>query len=672
MKELEAQLGRAIYPVSSSKSDCEPGALYPGYSPVPSPIPHSAEIWQANWRPNNMANKDVYVHNKTDFLNCSGNEQVIRRSVMHKTRLFGQSHWINGVALFKDLFTVIEPLVREETSAVATAMGKCKHLARLIKSRRASPWPTPPTSDLPPKKRCDELVECYLRSIETVFRILHIPTFKKDYDTIWETSDKRDTAFLVQLKLVLAIGATVYDENFSMRTTAIRWIYEAQTWCAEPSFKPRLSIPSLQTQILLLVARESAGIGDELTWISVGQVLRTAVYMGFHRDPAYLPKRSTLAAEMRRRLWNTILEITLQSSITTGNPAYISFNDFDTEPPGNFDDDELLLEDPTPVAQDEYTQSSAAIALRKSFPVRLAITKYLNDISSHGTYEEALRLDAQLRAAYKSVRRTLQKSNSKTGCSASDFEVRIVDFIMHRFLSTLHVPFFAHSLQEASYAFSRKVVIETALKLWLTTFPASSVTAGQVNNKDAPSPAMKADDVTRLTISGSGFFRTAAFQACLLVGAELRAQLQEEASLGPIQVRPDLLAVLDEIGPWHLRTIEAGETNIKGHLFSTLLVAHIRALMDGTGNDDLPRALIKAGEGSMQVCLPMLEAMAVRCQAESSLDTDLDQMSLNSLPNLPIVEDWDSMILDAQFSNYGDAQPMSWMFSDDIMNSSLW
>lgn len=36
-----------------------------------------------------------YVHESR----LLGKAQVISRSVMHKTRLFGQSHWINGVAL---------------------------------------------------------------------------------------------------------------------------------------------------------------------------------------------------------------------------------------------------------------------------------------------------------------------------------------------------------------------------------------------------------------------------------------------------------------------------------------------------------------------------------------------------------------------------------------------
>ena len=38
----------------------------------------------------------VYVHHDSRLF---GQIQAISRSVMHKTRLFGQSHWINGVAL---------------------------------------------------------------------------------------------------------------------------------------------------------------------------------------------------------------------------------------------------------------------------------------------------------------------------------------------------------------------------------------------------------------------------------------------------------------------------------------------------------------------------------------------------------------------------------------------
>ena len=446
------------------------------------------------------------------------------------------------------------------------------------------------------------------------------------------------TAFLVQLKLVLAIGATTYDEQFSLRASAIQWVYEAQTWFSEPEFKSRLSIQALQTNLLLLLARETAGVGGDLIWISAGALLRTAVYMGLHRDPACLPKRTTFAAEMRRRLWNTILEITLQSSMDSGGPPLVSLSDFNTEPPSNFDDDQLVAEDPVPKPEDDFTQVSIAIALRKTFPLRLSIAKFLNDLGSHGTYEEALRLDAELRASHKALCRTLQGCNSSSGRSPSQFEIRVVDFLMRRYLSSLHIPFFGPALHETAYAFSRKVVIETSLKIWCAAYPSSSIMAAQFRSDTASSDR---DDLARLTACGSGFFRTVAMQASFFIAVELKTQLQEEESLGPVPLRPDLLSVLDDAKTWSLRCIEAGETNIKGYLFMCLVAAQIEGLMRGLGKDEFPELLVKAAEEAEERCLPILEEKAAQGQTEGSVD-GLNQTSLNTPPEL--MEDWDFMV----------------------------
>ena len=358
-----------------------------------------------------------------------------------------------------------EGSLREETSKIFLGIQRCKSLARVIKSRRAPLWPTPTTTDLSPKTIVDELVECYLRTTESVYRILHIPTFKRDYKALWEDQSdaEPDPGFLVQLKLVLAIGATVYDEQFSLRVSAIRWVYEAQTWLSEPKFKSRLGIKFVQTNILLLLATEMAAIGGDPIWISAGALLRRGMAMGLHRDPVH-PGRTVLTVEMHRRLWNTILEVTLQSSLTFGGPPLISLDDSDTEPPSNLDDEQLMTEDPVPIPQpeDHFTQMSIAIALRKMFPLRLAIAKSLNDIGSNGTYEEALRLDTDFRAACKRLYRSIQAC---TGPSPSRFATSVVDFIIHHYLSSLHVPFVGLAVHEAAYAFSRKVVIETSLKI---------------------------------------------------------------------------------------------------------------------------------------------------------------------------------------------------------------
>jgi hypothetical protein len=504
----------------------------------------------------------------------------------------------------------------------------CKSLARVIKSQRAPQWPLLLQTGLPPKDIADELIDCYLRTTEAIYRILHVPSFRRDYDALWISNTEPQAAFLVQLKLVLSIGSIIYDSDFSMRSTATHWVHEAQNWLSRPEFKSQLNIQSLQSNILLLIAREGINVGGELIWISVGALFRTAVLMGLHRDPKYLSKRTTFAAEMRRRLWNTILEISLRSSMISGGPPSLSLGDFDTEPPRNFDDDQLCIEDPMPKTEDEFTQMSIAIALQKTFPVRLAITKSLNDLGPRGTYEKTLRLDTELRASYKILRRTLQGYSSS--CKPSQFEIRSVDLLMNYFLSSLHIPYLGISLHETAYAFSRKVVIETALKIWYAAHPSSSVLGTPSSSEAKPSDL---DDMSRFTICGSGFLRTVKFQASLIIAVELKTQVREDEGMGPISLRPDLLAVLDDAKSWTLQCIEAGETNMKCYLVMSIVDMQIKGLIQGVGKAELGQFLITATEEAEEKCLAILKVKAAQCKADVTMDT-IEQMSLETLPQL--------------------------------------
>ena len=492
-------------------------------------------------------------------------------------------------------------------------MQKCKYLARVIKSRRAPPWPSPPTTDLPPKDIADKLVDCYIRTIESVYRILHLPSFRRDYEAIWASNTEPDIQFLVQLKLVLAIGGTTYDDEFSMRASAVHWVYEARSWSSEPEFKPRLRIETLQTNILLLIAQETAGVGKGSTWISVGALLRTAIYMGLHRDPELLPKRTIFAAEMRRRLWNTILEIALQSSLDSGGPPLVSIDDFDAEPPSNFDDNQLVANDPVVKAEDVFTEVSIAIALRKTFPIRLKIIKFLNGLGTCDTYSEALRLDAELRELYKALCRTILGYKSGAGRLPSQFDTQVVDFIMHRYFSSLHIPFFGLS-HETVYAFSRKVVIETSLKIWHAVFPPPTRRSTHAGSDTFAPCQGSSEDLVRLAVCGSGFFCTVAYQASLLIAAELKAQLQEEQGLSPVPLRPDLVYVLDDAKSWALQCLKAGETNTKGYIMLCMVTAQIEALKKGLEGNEIAMLIVKALEKAEQTCLPILEGKAAQAQ----------------------------------------------------------
>lgn len=559
----------------------------------------------------------------------------------------------------RDLLETIELHLPQAALKEHSGMEKCKSLARIIKARRAPSWPSPPTPELPPKEVSDALLDCYLQSSESVYRILHIPSFRRDYEAFWISGNAPDKGFLVQIKLVLAIGTLTYDDRFSLRTSAIRWVYEAQTWLSEPKFKSRLTIQFLQTHLLLLIAQEQVGAGGDSMWISVGSLLRKAVHMGLHRDPIHLPKRTIFAAEMRRRLWNTILEIALQSSLFSGGPMLISPNEFDTAPPGNFDDDQLVADDPIPKAEDQFTQVSIAIALRNTFPARLAVIKFLNNLPASGTYEETLQLDTQFRTAYKALNRTLQAYNRSSSplqpsVSSLQFEMRVVDLIMLRYLSSLHLPYFGPGLDQAMYAFSRRVVVDSSLKIWRLIHPLPSHTLSTTTIVAAAAAAanphhQESNTLARLSSFSSGFYPVLAIHAAILIIIELQTHLKQEESLGPVSVRPDLLSVLEEAKTWTRRAVETGETNIKGFLLMCVMAAQIKGLMNGESDNERAEALVKAAEYSIETCLPMLEEMAAELRRDAGGNDEEQQGLMLATPC--DMEDWNFLV---SYSDYSD------------------
>ncbi|KAL4818056.1 hypothetical protein BDW67DRAFT_190158 [Aspergillus spinulosporus] len=588
--------------------------------------------------------------------------EPIARSFSLKTRLLGQSHWVVSIAyLARDLFKSLEPWIQESSDA-RIGIERCKALARRIKAQRASSWP-PLTSELPSRDICDTLVDHYLQTTESFYRILHIPSFCREYKRSWEPGTELNPAFMIQLKLVLAIGAVTYDDQFSLRTLAIQWIYEAQIWMSGPKYKARLSIEAMQTNVLLVIAQEQLRVGGEIVWVSAGALLRKAIYMGLHRDPSHLPQRSIFAAEMHRRLWNTIIEVNLQFSLACGGAPLISLDDFDTTPPNNFDDEQLETRNPVPKPQAEITQVSVAIALRRTLPQRLAVVKLLNDLGSPGTYKQTLQLDAELRAVYRELCQSLRTyRDSKPYSLPLQYGFEMTDFLMQRYFSALHAPYFGPSLHGTAYSFSRKAVVDASLRIWRAACPSSPVCSS--SNADAGTTPNDSRGLPRLIACSSGFYPGAVSHAAIMIAMELRAQLQEDAGLNPVPLRPDLLSVLDDVKAWCLRVIEAGETNVKGYLLMSLVVAQVRGLMDGLrdGGDQMKEALVLAVEEAGKTCLPILERMA----RAHDQDRDWGAEVVDDIP-ADIMDNWDFKISDSVASaTLAATDPMSWIWNDDF------
>jgi hypothetical protein len=126
--------------------------------------------------------------------------------------------------------------------------------------------------------------------------------------------------------------------------------------------------------------------------------------MGLQRDPKYFPRMTPLHAELRRRLWATILELNVQLSLDMGTNPMISTDDFDTLPPSNIDDtdvDDKTVDALQPKPNQVFTQATVQRILLASFPLRLRVCQLINSFRGEPSYETVLELGAQLIKACK-------------------------------------------------------------------------------------------------------------------------------------------------------------------------------------------------------------------------------------------------------------------------------
>ncbi|KAL8369675.1 hypothetical protein RB595_000149 [Gaeumannomyces hyphopodioides] len=439
----------------------------------------------------------------------------IREGSIQKTRYFGQSHWLNGSIIgsrgmihrllaFKDRIDTGDP----ELMGLHRKLMDCKAIGRRIKARRA-PDPasiTSPGKHMPPRELADSLVEAYLRTFETVYRVVHVPTFRADYERYWRAPAETDEATVVLIQLCMALGAAFHDERFSLRSLAMRWLYEALFWLINPMMrdKKKMTLTGLQVQCLIHLCRHTCGPGADTSWVGAGSLLRTAMYMGLHRDPSLLVRRMPLLkAELRRRLWATVLEIALQSAIDAGGAPLVHTDDYNTRPPADLSDAQLVELATQEEANASFAGGAGAemavpLALAETFPTRLAIARHVNCVGIGAVpYDETLRLDAALGRAVKGAMRRILESTGGGGggnagngpspasvgagagstssaappFSSSGFRVRFARLMLTRTYFTLHVPILRSALRSPVFYYSRKVLLDTAFKIVANCIP---------------------------------------------------------------------------------------------------------------------------------------------------------------------------------------------------------
>ncbi|TGJ81397.1 hypothetical protein E0Z10_g7372 [Xylaria hypoxylon] len=576
---------------------------------------------------------------------------AMSRGVVSKTRYFGQSHWMNGIIHFKPMLELFQHQSKDAKSEAMAVLTRCKALARSIKAQRNPGIIGKLGTNIPPRDVADKLVDGYLRTTETVFRVLHVPSFKRDYEQYWAAPDTAGLPFMIQLQLVMAIGCTIYDDYFSMRKSAVQWVTEAQYWLLAPPAKGKLTIIGLQIMILLTIARETASVGGDLVWIHVGSLLRSAFYMGLHRDPSQLPRMSRLDAEIRRRLWNTILELELKTSVDSGGFPTISTETSDTRAPADLDDTDLMKDDELKNKESgkRFTDMSIALALRESFRERLAIYQMLNATPFRGTYDDTIQLHRRFMTTFKALMNKL-KGYASLGRQPISFQCRFVEVMARRCLMSLHLPYLGPGLKDPAFSFSRKEVTESAIKIYCLLFPSVSSLSSSfplvAGGDDLEVLSTEGDDLSRFAICASGFWRLLASQPSMIAMLELQTTMQEDDSLGPPTPRPDLLNILRHSLPYYASRIKAGETNVKGYLFTTALAGHVQALMDGLTGPKIMEPVLSAAIKTERICFDLLKQQLVSTEYADAGTSDA-QFDWDSL--MTTNEEWENSMMGSFF-----------------------
>ncbi len=62
-----------------------------------------------------------------------------------------------------------------------------------------------------PKDIADRLVGLYLETFESVYRVLHIPTFQREYHDYWNNPASCSDGFRLKFLLVMAVGSCFYE-----------------------------------------------------------------------------------------------------------------------------------------------------------------------------------------------------------------------------------------------------------------------------------------------------------------------------------------------------------------------------------------------------------------------------------------------------------------------------
>ncbi|KAF2733725.1 hypothetical protein EJ04DRAFT_577421 [Polyplosphaeria fusca] len=431
-------------------------------------------------------------------------EAMMFRGKAFKTQFMGTTSPMSVLGQFDELqaFT-------REAMAIDSSMARIRCDFKAFRNRRKmtlkeqKPLIQGKDADIvalvPSKAACDLHVQLYFRTFENAHRILHEPTFWKDYRAFWDhrPEDEVPVSFATTLVLIVATTKCLFSDHETLflgdssveREAASHLIDVCDTWLSRQSRK-HLTLELFQLLCLSLLAKKVNCVKMKQDWVNTGEVLRLAIASGLHRNSSQLAggRVSEFDKEMRRRLWATTAELELQSSLDSGLQSALSGLYFDTQPPTNLPDEALTPEmEQAPAGRplDAFTTSSYLTHSAQSLPLRVHLNQLLNNPTANLQYSDILHYDNQITSILSSL--------PTWSDPRAPIPTAILSLQLHQYLLILHMPYakLASTNPRYTYSFTAAITATSSILTLYTT----------LNTASLPAPSFFRNDIFRAAIT---------------------------------------------------------------------------------------------------------------------------------------------------------------------------
>ncbi|KAL5397902.1 hypothetical protein PMIN06_006234 [Paraphaeosphaeria minitans] len=240
----------------------------------------------------------------------------------------------------------------------------------------------PAGTDLPPKKIARTLCESALVDASAMLRVVHLPSFYKSLDRIYEITPENygnaENTFLPLLYAVLALGSLfpkinnqelagvegAADEGYKY-FRASRQLLDV-TDCRD--------VTSLQAIVFMIQFLQSTA-KLSTCYSYIGVALRSAIRMGMHRS--FNVNFTPIEAETRKRLFWAIWRMDTYVGAMLGLPHFIEDEDVDQDYPTEVDDEYITATEILPMPEGKISIMHASNAHVKIVRILSKICKYV-------------------------------------------------------------------------------------------------------------------------------------------------------------------------------------------------------------------------------------------------------------------------------------------------------